>query len=798
MKSQLDAEHWINSLGDVDRAWRSAVQTDAEATQAGRLAPCLGDEVRCALCQASLNSLVHCLPSDSDLPAALVEQGLWTPGQGLTHTRHIPQLLQQLDALAAAPAIRDDDDRAAAQATLATHLAELGRPEGALAAAQAIEEGYWRVQALTAIAHRLPQGLLAEPLAAARALQDADRQGMTLAKLAPYLPRELLSKALAAVEAIERYQSRWSDSEEKWREALAGVPDHAAAVLLAEAGAVREINGEKYQAQALVALAPHLPQELLAQALTVAQAIRSEEHRAEALVGMAPHLPKALLAQALTIARAIRWEAYRAEALVGMAPHLPKALLAEALDGMAPRPAEELSAAALTGLAPHLAALGDPAAALAMIQATEDPYQGAKAEALAKIAPHLPLELLNKALATAQALQGEKNYATALTGLVPRLAELGDPKQALKLVRTIRDAYRRVLVLIELAPYLTPTLLAESLKMVQAIEKEYDRARALTGLAPHLPPTLLAQALGAVRTMEREGYQADVLAGLAPFLSQALLDQALTAARAIEEERHRAKALAGLAPRLAELGRLEEALNTAQVIQDRFWRARVLSQLAPRLAELGHLAEALDMARAIRYDGSHRAKALAGIAPHLSRELLLEALATAREIKDIAARAQAFAALAAPLQGETLVEALEAAQAIEDRDEWVMPYLPPELQTEMATQVDYEIDEAERPAPSPEPLQGQALAEALGTAQVMEDQPARAQKLAEVAPHLIQLPRAALYPLWQETLPLLARRTRRRLLADLRALAPVIVALGGAEAIADICCVIQEAGRRWP
>ena len=78
------------------------------------------------------------------------------------------------------------------------------------------------------------------------------------------------------------------------------------------------------------------------------------------------------------------------------------------------------------------------------------------------------------------------------------------------------------------------------------------------------------------------------------------------------------------------------------------------------------------------------------------------------------------------------------------------------------------------------------------------DQPQRAKALAALASHLAKLPRPVLYSLWDETLPILARRTRRDLLTDLGALAPVIVALGGAKALAETARAIQDAARWWP
>ena len=83
-------------------------------------------------------------------------------------------------------------------------------------------------------------------------------------------------------------------------------------------------------------LAPHLPADqqpaMLARALTAAAAIRDDSARAQALTALAPHLPPDLLARALTTATAIPNDYYRAQALTGLAPHLPPDLLGEALD----------------------------------------------------------------------------------------------------------------------------------------------------------------------------------------------------------------------------------------------------------------------------------------------------------------------------------------------------------------------------------------------------------------------------------------------------------------------------------
>ena len=70
--------------------------------------------------------------------------------------------------------------------------------------------------------------------------------------------------------------------------------------------------------------------------------------------------------------------------------------------------------------------------------------------------------------------------------------------------------------------------------------------------------------------------------------------------------------------------------------------------------------------------------------------------------------------------------------------------------------------------------------------------------LAALAPQLAKLTSTTLSPLWSRTLRLLATRTRRDLLRDLITLLPLLTALGGAEAVAEIARAIRDVGRWWP
>jgi len=107
-----------------------------------------------------------------------------------------------------------------------------------------------------------------------------------------------------------------------------------------------------------------------------------------------------------------------------------------------------------------------------------------------------------------------------------------------------------------------------------------------------------------------------------------------------------------------------QGLAYARQVPDTEQRARALVGLAPHLTE-GLLEEALAAAREIQ-DEDDRAWALAGLAPHLPESMLREALAATRDIRDGNDRAWALVKMIPYLSEELLLEALAAAREIED------------------------------------------------------------------------------------------------------------------------------------
>ena len=202
-------------------------------------------------------------------------------------------------------------------------------------------------------------------------------------------------------------------------------------------------------------------------------------------------------------------------------------------------------------------------------------------------------------------------------------------------------------------------------------------------------------------------------------------------------------------------------------------QAQALSKLAPHLPrEL--LPQALEAARAIG-DEYDLAQALSDLAPHLPQQLLPQAFEAARAIRNEEYLAQALSKLAPHLPQQLLPHALEAARAI--RNEY------------------YRAQVLSNLAPH---LPQQLLPQALEAARAIPSEYNRAQALSHLAPHLAKLLPTSLYPLWCHTLHILARRRRRDLLSDIRELAPVIIALGHPQTVAEIARAIQDVGRQWP
>src|SRR5438874_234431 len=96
--------------------------------------------------------------------------------------------------------------------------------------------------------------------------------------------------------------------------------------------ALREIEYPSNYVEALLALAPHLPPNLLSHALAATQEIADAKERARVMGALAPRLPSDLFYEALEMVRGFEDSDTRSMALAGLAPYLPQSWLEEALE----------------------------------------------------------------------------------------------------------------------------------------------------------------------------------------------------------------------------------------------------------------------------------------------------------------------------------------------------------------------------------------------------------------------------------------------------------------------------------
>ncbi|NEO69075.1 NB-ARC domain-containing protein [Moorena sp. SIO3H5] len=655
---------------------------------------------------------------------------------------------------------------------LAPDLPEVFLPQ-ALEVAKGVRDEYWRADALIALTAHFPE-VLPEALNAAKAIQDEEYREEALKELASHLPEVLLHQALD-------YARGLGDEQDRAEALILFVFDLPEVFLDKEV--LRYVTGighEYLQRYALIGLVPHFP-ELLPETLDYFRALESESERAEALIALAPHFPQGLLPEALDYFRALESESKGAGGLIALALHFSE-LLPEALDCAKAIRDQNQRADVLIALAPYLPELLPQALDLA--RGIRDEYK--RANALITITPHFPEafeSLRTEALQVTRAIRNPFR-ANAFIALAPHLPEL--LPEALDLTRGMGNQYKQADDLITLAPHLPQVLLPQALYLAKGIRDKKQRADALIGLAPYLPDVLLQQVLDCIRAFEDKSLRANTLIGLAPHLPDVLLQQVLDCIRAFEDKSLRANTLIGLAPHLPDV-LLQQALDDARGIRDEYCRALALGALVPHLPEL--LPKALDSARAIR-NQYHRAYALIGLAPHLP-ELLPEALDSIRSIPNPSSRAYALIRLA-PHFPEVLPEVLECVRAEYDYERVdllidLAPHLPPVF-----------------------------LGQALDCAKAIQNRSWRANALGGLEPYLpeVLLPEALnvvrldnllkkLNPSlvdfsdWQQLLNCLASLTRPQFLKHLPQLAPLIIELGGVEALRETVAAVEDVSRWW-
>ncbi|MGX1886477.1 NB-ARC domain-containing protein [Streptomyces sp. NPDC055287] len=378
--------------------------------------------------------------------------------------------------------------------------------------------------------------------------------------------------------------------------------------------------------------------------------------------------------EVLTYAARVPDPAQRCAALAALAPHLPDGLIHEALAAAEATPESngegDVRATAIGRLAARLTEFGHVEEGRAAVERLKNP--ALRATALAMTAAHRP-EAAAEAIRAAAQLKAGRPRGQAQARVAEVLADRGLPDLAVDAAQRIGDTEARWRALGRIAPHLPQSLREAAVTHAFQTSGPAKRIRTLLPFLPWLTDSQVRKVLEGVTGLGNRaevGAACAVIAGHLPEpLATKTLDRALEQVLKAGASPRRGEAMVTVAAHLPA-----PLVRTAlvRVKRQKAYQAQALSALGARLAELGLPEEALDLARSTA-DGDSRARILAAIAPHLSAAALTQALALTGVIGDATARGHAVSRLTPHLPTDDCVEvAEEVAQDVTGTDRVAM------------------------------------------------------------------------------------------------------------------------------
>ena len=397
---------------------------------------------------------------------------------------------------------------------------------------------------------------------------------------------------------------------------------------------------------------------------------------------------------------------------------------------------------------------------------------------------------------------------TAIADYLPQ--DLNEEVQDLK-----EEVLRQALVAIEYMPHpsrlnalkslahkLPPDLLPKAFAIGKAIKSSgLARAQAIETLAPLLPTDLLLEALDVARkpNLNTEYTTALALSALVDKLPEELQTEvaleALAAAESLPPEEegrgyvYRSGALIAVVDVLPEPLRsqvLQKALDSARGIDEHWCRTNSLANLAPKLPEalqVEVLQEALDAARdeVESEEGWATAWAISNLIPKLPPDLLPEALTIARDI---------------PLEGDRTMGLIAITARLPELLPETFALVKKTHQSGLTHQIGSTYDRVKALTDIAPHLSAELLPEAFDIAKDIQSKRDRTKLLIALASPISKMPKDELLSLWQTMKHWLSQQSRREFAHHTLALAAVIHAVGGQDAVVETLIEIQNA-ERW-
>ncbi|MGK7886830.1 MAG: NB-ARC domain-containing protein [Crocosphaera sp.] len=412
--------------------------------------------------------------------------------------------------------------------------------------------------------------------------------------------------------------------------------------------------------------------------------------------------------------------------------------------------------------------------------------------------------------------------------------------------------------LVKSIPYsLKENILEQIISMANGIESDLGKKVAISKLVPYLNNCQLEELLPVVRKLEDKNLLVDIIVKLAPNITNSLLEEGLNAAQIVVEQIRQAETSIGNKKRDAEeeistilmklapyfqnySDLLTKAIMLARKLKNLNLRTHTIAVLSCYLPQSqGDIIFQEDVLNMIKTDGERSSsykngrdylakEVLNKIASYLSESLLNNALEIAKTINNSYFRRETLITLiscfpqseqASLLSQYVLpdniekfgpLEVFELIQLKSDLSQLTFLELREKLWTKQAietwekfTKVD-EVSRKEKLAVDtvllipyfPEDMLDNVFKTTLiFTTQINNNTTTSLLELIGV--YLSQLSSDRIYPLWCDVVHILARRTRKDFLYDLRALIPVIQSLGATETIEEMAVAIQDVGRWW-
>jgi hypothetical protein len=715
----------------------------------------------------------------------------------------MPVSMARAAAAALRPADPDSDDfesRSSRLATYARAIAEIGttlppaeREEfmsEALAMVRTIDEDYWRGIGLADIVTGLPDALVDEAVQLASALESTATRINVLSRLAqyrdevgasslaaevrsvlpeddavsalealiPHLPAEALGETLGALFALDdesaNLDTALSVGASRLQVLAAGLPDTGRLEMLRLAAKAATRLRPEYSSRlgVLAELSACSPEPVLRDLLHAMREIRDSRALAWTITCLLPYIPDERRPEAVTLTISLAGADLRSyksrDIIAGLVPWLSAQQAVKVAGAIAGSDNRDQ----IPALCQRLLVLGEPDRALDLARSTDPASQ---LEALILLSGEIPGEMLpglsEEIMSATRALPPDRRayVLSDLSRSESGSAQAALVSEAVTAAWSIEEPVERAVALADLLPDMNPQeseLVLEELRTsVRQQSSVRDRATVLMHVASglHEPDrtSLFADALELVSQIRHSMTRAWMLRDIGLVAPEPMLPAVLDLVIEVGDEHGRSTALQGLAPRLPE-SLVRTAIASAGAYYDDFWRSMAVAPLLSRLGELGHGDEALTQ-HSLLTSGWDLAMVLGNIAPHLSADSLGRAL-------EIASSLNRF-------ERSTALAGLLCRQSELGEDAAVLP-----------------------------------------EAAAIPEEKQRATVLSYIATRASQDLQTAMYEPLCRVLRRLARRPRAELLSDISALAPLLAAFGGKDAIADIADLIVEIGKWFP